>query len=437
MAVRINYVQRDSLADRLGLAAGAMLYSVDGNEINDVLDYRLYTTQTSYELAVMQGGRLEYLQVENPDKKELGCLFESCMTEREHHCANHCIFCMADQLPQGLNESLYCKDDDKRLSFLDGNYVTLTNLSRDDINRIIAMKLSPINVSVHTTNPDLRCKIMGNERAGEVLCYLEQLAQAGIQLNLRLVLCKDINDGEELDNTLRDLVALHPAVRSISAVPCMVTRHREGLPALVPYDAASATETLTQLERWGIYCKQTFGERIVYPTDAWYFLAGKRIPHSGFYQDLPERGHGVGEWRALQDSFLTETLFARWRFALPHKMDVVCGVQYAVVLSRMLSRMSKRHRLVEVVIHPVMNETLGAGVYDNCLIAGQDIIAQCAGNLRSKHLGVPETMLWNQKTTFVDGVTVKELEKALDVKVHILPGDGTQLAKSLLATHWL
>lgn len=262
MAVRVKNVQKGSAAERLGLTTGSMLYSADGNEINDMLDYQFYTSGTKFELAVMKQGKLDYLQVEKGDYEPLGCEFETYLIDQKHSCSNHCMFCFIDQLPPGLRDTLYFKDDDERLSFLFGNYVTLTNLSDHEVERIKKMHISPINISVHTTDPALRVRMMANKRAGETLKYLDEFAEAGIQMNCQLVLCRGVNDGDALRRSLEKLTGMYPAVQSIAAVPSGLTRYRKGLYKLEPYDAASSAAVLDILEEQGAACKKSMARAL-------------------------------------------------------------------------------------------------------------------------------------------------------------------------------
>ena len=240
MAVRIQSVEAGSVAQQLGLAPGDELLEVDGNPINDMLDYQFYTDSASFHLKAVRGGSPMAFDVQKQEYQPFGCEFETYLADQKHSCANHCMFCFIDQLPPGLRESLYFKDDDERLSFLFGNYITLTNMTDHEIDRIIKMHISPINISVHTTNPQLRVRMLANKRGGESLRYLEQLAKAGVALNCQLVLCRGVNDGAELRRTLEDLLALGPAVQSIAAVPAGLTDYRKGLYPLQAYDAASS-----------------------------------------------------------------------------------------------------------------------------------------------------------------------------------------------------
>lgn len=433
MAVRVKNVQKGSAAERLGLTAGSMLYSADGNEINDMLDYQFYTSGTKFELAVMKQGRLDYLQVEKGDYEPLGCEFETYLIDQKHSCSNHCMFCFIDQLPPGLRDTLYFKDDDERLSFLFGNYVTLTNLSDHEVERIKKMHISPINISVHTTDPALRVRMMANKRAGETLKYLDEFAEAGIQMNCQLVLCRGVNDGDALRRSLEKLIGMYPAVQSIAVVPSGLTRYRKGLYKLEPYDAASSAAVLDILEEQGAACKKKYGARIVYPGDEWYLCAGRPIPPGSFYEDYAQLENGVGMWRLFRDEFMAELQFYRRRWPVPRRIDVATGTLAAPLITEMARALTLRHPTVQVAVHPIRNDFFGGNVSVAGLVTATDIVAQCKGRLKSRHLGVPDVMLRAERDRFLDDWTIQDLEKALKVKVHILPSGGGELVKALLA----
>lgn len=437
MAVRIKSVQKGSAADALGLTAGAMLYSADGNEINDMLDYQFYTSGESFELAVMKEGKLDYLKVEKGEYEPLGCDFETYLIDEKHSCSNHCMFCFIDQLPKGLRDTLYFKDDDERLSFLFGNYVTLTNLNDHEFERIKKMHISPINISVHTTNPELRVRMLANKRAGEVLKYLDEFAEAGIQMNCQLVLCRGINDGDELRRTLDKLTSMYPAVQSIAAVPSGLTDYRKGLYKLEVYDEQSSREVLDILEEYGDRCKEQYGSRVVYPGDEWYLCANRPIPQGSFYEDFLQLENGVGMWRMFRDEFLAELEFNRSRLPIPRRMDVVTGTLVAPLIQEMMDELMKRHRSIKIEVHPIKNNFFGGNVSVAGLVTATDIIAQCKGNLKSKHLGIPDVMLRDEKDLFLDSKSIQDVEQALGVKVHLLPSSGGEVAKRLLANKWL
>ena len=433
MAVRIKSVNRGSPAERLGLRAGDMLLSADGNELNDMLDYQFYTAGQRFCLAARRGGQLCYLQAEKKDYEPFGCEFETYLIDKKHDCKNHCMFCFIDQLPGGLRESLYFKDDDERLSFLFGNYITLTNLSEREAGRIVKMHISPINISVHTTDPALRVRMMANKNAGAVLKYLDEFAAAGIRMNFQIVLCKGVNDGPALEKTLADLCGLHPAVRSIAAVPAGLTGHRQGLYPLEPFTAADSAAVLDILERWGNRCKEKYGSRIVYPGDELYLYAGRPVPPAAFYEDYPQLENGVGMWRLFHDGFLAELRRPRrpWLVA-PRRLDVVTGTLAAPLIGQAMEALRQRFPQVRVTVHPLRNDFFGGNVSVAGLVTATDIAAQCKGRLKTRHLGVPEVMLRDERDRFLDDWTIQRLEKALKVKVRILPTDGAALARALL-----
>ena len=288
MAMKIDAVAPGSDAAALGLAPGDELLAVDGNVLNDALDYHFYTDSPGFHLTARVGGQMREWEVARQPGEDFGCSFATYLGDRKHSCANRCIFCFIDQLPPGMRESLYFKDDDERLSFLFGNYITMTNMHQREIDRIIKMHISPINVSVHTTNPELRSMMLANRRGGETLAYLKRLVDAGIAVNCQLVLCRGVNDGDELRRTLADLLALGPMVESIAAVPCGVTDYRQGLYPQTPYDKASSGEVIDIMEAAGDEAKARYGRRIVYPSDEWYLCAGRPIPPAAFYEDYAQ-----------------------------------------------------------------------------------------------------------------------------------------------------
>ena len=431
MAVRVQQVEKGSAAERLGIRPGSVLLSADGNELNDMLDYQFYTSGASFQLAVSTEGHLDYLQVSKTEYEPLGCGFETYLIDQKHSCANHCMFCFIDQLPPGMRDTLYFKDDDERLSFLFGNYVTLTNLSATRWSASKPCHISPINISVHTTNPQLRVRMMANKRAGEVLEYLPQFAQAGIEMNCQLVLCRGVNDGDELRRTLADLKALAPHVKSIAAVPSGLTRYRDRLYKLIPYDSASAAEVLDILEEFGNQCREELGTRLVYPGDEWYLMAGRPIPPAEFYEEYPQLENGVGMWRKFHDEFLDE-LFQPRRVWLPRRMDIVTGTLAAPLIRRLMEEVHRRFPAVKVTVHAIQNDFFGGNVSVAGLVTAADIQAQCKGKLSSRVLGVPEVMLRDEKDMFLDSVTLAQLEKQLGVKVKILPADGAGTLRAVL-----
>ena len=431
MSIRVESVDPGSTAAALGLAPGDELLTADGNVLNDMLDYQFYTDSARFVLRARCGGAERTFCVEKDEYTPFGCNFTTYLADAKHSCANHCMFCFIEQLPQGLRKSLYFKDDDERLSFLFGNYITMTNMAEHEIDRIIRMHISPVNISVHTTNPALRDRMMDSRRGGETLRWLPRLADAGIELNCQLVLCRGINDGDELRRTLDDLLALGPSVRSIAAVPAGLTRYRSGLYPLTAYDAASAAAVLDILEERGARQKRETGRRVVFPGDEWYLCAGRPIPAADFYEEYAQLENGVGMWRLFREEFLAE-------LARPHRVygskaiDIVTGTLAAPLLAEMAGELHRQYPMISVYVHAVRNDFFGGNVSVAGLVTGTDILAQCRGRLGSGVLGIPEVMLRAEKDLFLDGKTPQELGDALGVKAEILPAGGGDTAKALL-----
>ncbi|MEG2923478.1 MAG: DUF512 domain-containing protein [Oscillospiraceae bacterium] len=431
MAVKIIGVEKGSPAEIVGLSGGATLLSIDKNEINDMLDYGFYTQGSKLELAVMQKGKLSYLQIDKPEFEDLGCVFESYLIDQKHSCKNHCMFCFIDQNPKNMRETIYFKDDDERLSFLFGNYVTLTNFTSHEIERIKKMHISPINISVHTVDKDLRVRMLANKNAGECLKYIDELAESDIKMNCQLVMCRDVNDGDKLRETLEKLGSLYPAVQSIAAVPSGITKYREGLYKLEAYDKASAQGVLQILEEYGLQFKQKYGVRLVYPADEWYLLAGKPIPSGDFYEDYMQLENGIGMWRLFYDEFTAELAIPH-RIILPRAVDIATGTLAYPLISMLTKELCKKCKNINVHVHAIKNDFFGGNVSVSGLVTGSDLIKQLQGNMKTHILAIPENMLREERDKFLDDVTVKDVERALKCKLRILPSDGSQMLKALL-----
>ena len=434
MAIRIEQVDAGSEAEALGLAPGDELLSVDDNELNDTLDYDFYTDSSSFHLKARVADGIREWEVQRSQRGPFGCGFKTYLGDAKHSCSNHCMFCFIDQLPPGMRESLYFKDDDERLSFLFGNYITMTNMQDHEIDRIIKMHISPINISVHTTNPQLRVRMLANKRGGEVLQYLPKLAAGGIELNCQLVLCRGINDGEELRRTLQDLLALHPRVGSIAAVPAGVTDYRKGLYKLTAYDKESAAATLDILEEFAARCRAEYGRSIVYPSDEWYLTAERPIPPAEFYDEFAQLEDGVGMWRLYHDTFMEE-LDNYAGLVLPHSLDVVTGTLAAPLIQDCAEALMRKYPQVQVTVHAIRNEFFGGNVSVAGLVTGTDIIRQCRGRLQSDLLAVPEVMVRDEKGQFLDDITLEQLGRELGCCAISIPTDGGGCCKAYLSNH--
>ena len=431
MAIKIDRIDAGSEAEALGLQPGDELLSVDENELNDTLDYDFYTDSSSFHLKAKVADGIREWDVRRAERGPFGCDFSTYLGDQKHSCSNHCMFCFIDQLPPGMRESLYFKDDDERLSFLFGNYITMTNMQDHEIDRIIKMHISPINISVHTTNPQLRVRMMANKRAAETLRYLDVFAKGGIDMNCQLVLCRGINDGDELRRTLDDLLRLRPQVESIAAVPAGVTAYRKGLLKLTPYDQQSAAETLDIMEEYCARCRKQYGRSVVYPSDEWYLLAGREVPPAEFYDNYDQLEDGVGMWRMYHDSFWDELQFPRSNVE-PRSIDVVTGTLAAPLIREMAEATHAKYPQISVTVHAIQNDYFGGTVSVAGLVTGTDIIKQCKGNLSSNILCVPEVMLRDEKDRFLDDLTTKQLGEALGCEIEVIPTDGAGGCKAYL-----
>ena len=432
MSVTIFSVDHDSPAEHAGILPGETLCSINGNEICDILDYRFYETEKEVLLLLRdaQGADRE-IKLRKGQYESIGLQFETYLMDRQRSCRNKCVFCFIDQLPSGMRESLYFKDDDSRLSFLFGNYITLTNLSQREADRIIKMKISPINISVHTTNPELRCRMMGNRFAGDCLRYLYQFAEAGIKLNCQLVLCHGWNDGEELERTLRDLLPLYPSVQSIALVPLGVTKFREGLTPLTPYTAETALEVVRAAERWGEQMQKQHGERICYAADEFYLKAGLPIPDAAFYGAFDQLENGVG----LIANFREEFLFALEDVSgdeETHSGTLITGVSFAPFLEELLDGLRRKCHNLTCKVAAIRNDFFGESINVAGLVTGGDILKQLRGKELGRRLLVPDTMLRHEGDLFLDNVSLKDLERELGVQVSVVPDDGGELLKLIL-----
>lgn len=431
MAVLISGVEKNSIAFDAGIKKGDTLVSVDGHEINDLLDYGFYTKTDKLSLLIkLKKGGEELIDVEKDEDEELGLLFQSFLMDEQHSCQNDCIFCFINQLPKGLRETLYFKDDDERLSFLFGNYITLTNMSDEEIERIIEMKISPINISVHTTNEKLRCEMMHNRFAGEKLKYLYRLAEAGVEINCQIVLCRGVNDGDELRATLDKLTSLYPSVRSIACVPAGLTAHREGLPKLTPYDGEAAKEVLSIIDDYNSINKEKYGVNLVYPADEFLLLAGREIPSAEYYDDFLQIENGVGMLRKFTDEFNSEAEKLELNEA-EKTIGIATGEAAAGTISALVESLKTKRPKLSCTVHTIKNEFFGGNVIVSGLVTATDIIKQLKSKgLHGDKLLIPRDMLRREGDMFLDSITLDELEKSLNIVVEPICG-GEELVWAL------
>ena len=432
MAVKIFDVTTGSHADKAGIKKWETLLSINSNEIVDVLDYRFYQVNRKLTLEVADEDKnVRTIEMTKGEYEEIGLEFETYLMDKQHSCRNKCIFCFIDQLPKGMRESLYFKDDDSRLSFLFGNYITLTNITEHEIDRIIKMHISPINVSVHTTNPELRCKMMNNRFAGDTLKYLKRFADAGITLNCQIVSCPGINDGDELVRTLTDLENL--GVNMTAIVPVGLTRYRENLYPLVPYNKETAGQTIDIIEKMGDECVKKHGRRIFFPGDEFYLLAEREIPSPEFYEDFSALEDGIGMIAYLTDDvgWKLEELDADE--SLCHKVTIACGEGVFPYMKRIMSMINEKFPNITINTRAIKNNFFGGGVNVSGLVTGGDLIDQLRGDDLGDRLIITSSMLRFENDLFLDDVSTDDVERELGVTLVPVNNNGNDLVEAVIA----
>ena len=432
MAVKIFDVTTGSHADKAGIKKGETLLSINSNEIVDVLDYRFYQVNRKLTLEVADEDKnVRTIEMTKGEYEEIGLEFETYVMDKQHSCRNKCICCFIDQLPKGMRESLYFKDDDSRLSFLFGNYITLTNITEHEIDRIIKMHISPINVSVHTTNPELRCKMMNNRFAGDTLKYLKRFADAGITLNCQIVSCPGINDGDELVRTLTDLENL--GVNMTAIVPVGLTRYRENLYPLVPYNKETAGQTIDIIEKMGDECVKKHGRRIFFPGDEFYLLAEREIPSPEFYEDFSALEDGIGMIAYLTDDvgWKLEELDADE--SLCHKVTIACGEGVFPYMKRIMSMINEKFPNITINTRAIKNNFFGGGVNVSGLVTGGDLIDQLRDDDLGDRLIITSSMLRFENDLFLDDVSTDDVERELGVTLVPVNNNGNDLVEAVIA----
>ena len=427
--IEITEVTAGSPADRAGIRAGDCLISVSGTEIHDVLDYRFAITEKHLDVRVFREGEAVEFAVRKGEYEDLGLGFATALMDEKRTCGNHCIFCFIDQNPKSMRQTIYFKDDDARLSFLQGSYITLTNLTDEDVDRIIRMHLS-VNVSVQTTEPELRNQMLGNKKAGESLKYLWKMAEAGVSMNCQIVLCPTWNDGDHLHKTLADLFSMVPAVESIAVVPFGTTKHRQHLcpiPCFTQETARAAVEQIEAVQRWSLGAN---GRRIVYASDELYLLAGLPLPEDEAYEGYPQYENGVGMLRYLMNEFYDALEDAEYdgdaRF-----LTIATGTAAAPFLEKMMRDLEAKFPAVHCQVIPVLNDFYGHTVTVAGLLTGQDLLAQLRGRELGSAVLLSETCL-RHDDVFLDDMTREELEEALGVRVIKNAVDGYVLLDTVL-----
>lgn len=430
---RIAAVAPGSIAEELELAPGDVVLAVNDQEIEDIFDYHyLVENENLVMLVEKPDGEQWELEIEKDEDEDLGITFENGLMDDYKSCSNKCIFCFIDQMPPGMRDTLYFKDDDSRLSFLQGNYVTLTNMKQKDIDRIIRYRLDPINISVQTTNPELRCMMLHNRFAGEALKKIDTLYEAGIRMNGQIVLCKGVNDGEELERSIRDLMKYQPYMESVSVVPVGLSKFREGLYPLEPFTKEDACEVLELIHSWQKKSMEEHGTHFIHASDEWYLLAEQPLPQEDNYDGYIQLENGVGMLRLLNEEFAEALEEAPGDEGLARELSIATGRLAAPFLERMMEQLAEKYPRVRVHIFPIRNDFFGEMITVSGLLTGRDLKRQLSVVPLGEKLLLPCNMVRSEEQDFLDDVTVEELEKTLQVPIDIVKSSGVDLLDAIL-----
>lgn len=428
----ISKVRDGSIAMELELEPGDRLIAINDKEIEDVFDYQFMAEDEYIVLTVIKKNNEEWeLEIEKEYGEELGIEFENGLMDEYRSCRNKCMFCFIDQMPEGMRETLYFKDDDSRLSFLQGNYVTLTNMSDKDINRIIEYKLSPINISIHTTNKELRCKMLNNRFAGTALDKIDTLYKAGIEMNGQIVLCKGVNDGEELDKSISDLSKYIPHLRSVSVVPVGLTKFRDNLYPLEPFNKEDAKEVLGIIHGWQEKLYKEYDTHFIHAGDEWYILAGEDFPKEERYDGYLQLENGVGMIRLLENEF--QKVYNELEGdALARRVSIATGVSAYEFIKGFAEKLESKFINTDIKVYKIINNYFGERITVSGLITGTDLIEQLKGRELGERLLLPCNVLRSGEDVFLDDITVSQLENALQVKADIVKSSGQDFINSVI-----
>ncbi len=431
---KIERVIKDSPADKAGLIPGDIIKKINNVELLDIFDYHYYSDDANIDIEVLhEDGAVSKVHVEKEEGEDLGVIFCNGLMDDYKSCSNKCAFCFIDQMPPGMRETLYFKDDDTRLSFLQGNYVTLTNMKMADLDRIIAYKLGPINISVHATNPELRVKLLHNRFAGDILDKIRKLYEAEIPMNAQVVACPGLNDGVELDRTISDLLEFAPVMGSMSVVPVGITKYREGLFPLRTYTSEEAGRVIDQIERWQEIAQKRFGIHFVQASDEWYILANRPLPEADRYDGFIQLENGVGMLRLLHEEVLDaledikKPLFMKKRH-----VTIATGKLAAPFMRQLADIITAKFNKVTVDVISITNDFFGPDITVSGLLTGQDIIKQLSGKKLGDCLLLSCTMLRSGEEVFLDDVTLSELSETLQVNTRIVQSDGHDLVYAII-----
>lgn len=428
----IKGVLQGSIAEELGIEAGDKLIAINDCEIEDVFDYHYWVNDEELSVLIEKPDVEEWeLLIEKDCGDDLGIEFEQGLMDEYRSCRNRCMFCFIDQMPEGMRRTLYFKDDDSRLSFLQGNYVTLTNMSDHDIDRIIRYRLEPINISFHTTNPELRCRMLNNRFAGEALLKVDRLFAGEIHMNGQIVLCRGINDGEELERSIRDMAGYLPYLQSVSVVPVGLTKHREGLYPLEPFRQEDAREVLSVIHRWQDRLYEEHGTHFIHAGDEWYILAGEDFPKEERYDGYLQLENGVGMLRLLEDEF-DEALREAEGDNKVREVSAATGLLAGPYIQKMADRLMAKYPNTKIHVYPIRNDFFGELITVSGLITGKDLIAQLRGRQIGEKLLLPCNMFRSGEEVFLDDVTLADVEEALQVRADIVKSSGRDFIEAVL-----
>ncbi|WP_083655096.1 DUF512 domain-containing protein [Roseburia sp. 499] len=424
-----------SIAEELEVEPGDVLVSVNDHEIEDIFDYHYYTNEEYLTVVIRKPDGEEWeLEIEKEYEDDLGIEFENGLMDDYKSCHNKCIFCFIDQMPKGMRDTLYFKDDDSRLSFLQGNYVTLTNMKEHDLDRIIEYKLGPINVSVQTMNPELRCKMLNNRFAGDALKKLERLYEAGIPMNGQIVLCKGVNDGAELERSIQELMEYMPIMESVSVVPVGLSKYRDGLYPLEPFEKEDACEVIDMIERYQKECVKQYGLHFIHASDEWYLLAERELPKADNYDGYIQLENGVGMLRLLRDEFAEalEQLGTDEVTKEEYHITIATGLLAAPTLQELSEDFSKKFPQAKIEVVSIRNDFFGERITVSGLLTGQDLIAQLKDRNLGEKLLLPCNLLRSGEEVLLDDITLDELKKTLQVPIDIVKSSGRDLVSCLV-----
>lgn len=433
--VEITGVEKNSIAARAHILAGDILVSINGNAITDVLDYRFYITEKKLDIELDRRGETVHVAIKKDQYDDIGLEFATYLMDKKHSCKNKCVFCFIDQNPKGMREDIYFKDDDSRLSFFFGNYITLTNLTDADIDRVIKMRISPINISVHTTNPELRVKMMKNKNAGTSLRFLDRLRDGNIAMNAQIVLCKGLNDKDELDRTLNDLSAYYPYIESIAVVPSGLTKHREGLYPLEPFEKEDARQVIAQIDRKRAENEEKFGERLIQAADEWYLKAELPLPDEAYYDGYPQLDNGVGcitNQRNEIDDELDALREEGFSPEAPREVSLVTGMAAYAFIKASAEKLERAFPSVRIHVHGIVNRFFGESITVSGLLTGGDILAGLADKPLGETLFIPSVTLRHEGDLFLDNMSLAEFSETLGLPVVPITNDGAEFVRLLV-----